>query len=52
MTRPEVVVRPDAGSLARAVAEELVTRLAAAQATHGSASVVLTGGGVGSSCVS
>ena len=47
MTRPEVVVRPDAGSLARAVADELVTRLAAAQATHGSASVVLTGGGVG-----
>jgi 6-phosphogluconolactonase len=47
VTRPEVVVRPDAGSLARAVAEELVTRLAAAQATHGSASVVLTGGGVG-----
>jgi 6-phosphogluconolactonase len=47
VTRPEVVVRPDAGSLARAVAEELVTRLTAAQATHGSASVVLTGGGVG-----
>ena len=47
MTAPEIVVRPDAGALARAVAEELVARLAAAQATHGSASVVLTGGGVG-----
>ena len=44
---PEVVVRPDAGSLARTVAEELVDRLAAAQAASGSASVVLTGGGVG-----
>jgi 6-phosphogluconolactonase len=42
-----VTVRPDAASLARTVAEELVARLAAAQATHGSASVVLTGGGVG-----
>ena len=47
MTRPEVAVRPDAASLARAVAEELVARLAAAQASRGSASVVLTGGGVG-----
>ena len=44
---PDVTVRPDAASLARAVAEELVARLAAAQATHGSASVVLTGGGIG-----
>jgi 6-phosphogluconolactonase len=47
VTRPEVVVRPDAGALARFVAEELVARLAAAQASRGSASVVLTGGGVG-----
>jgi 6-phosphogluconolactonase len=47
VTRREVVVRPDAGSLARSVAEELVARLTAAQAAHGSASVVLTGGGVG-----
>jgi 6-phosphogluconolactonase len=45
--RPEVTVRPDADSLARSVAGELVASLAAAQATHGSASVVLTGGGVG-----
>ena len=44
---PEVTVRPDADTLARTVAEELVARLAAAQATHGSASVVLTGGGIG-----
>jgi 6-phosphogluconolactonase len=45
--RPEVRVRPDAGSLAGSVAGELVASLAAAQVTHGSASVVLTGGGVG-----
>lgn len=44
---PEVLVRPDTGSLARTVAEELVTRLATAQGTSGGASVVLTGGGVG-----
>jgi 6-phosphogluconolactonase len=42
-----VSVHPDAGALARAVAAELVERLATAQATAGSASVVLTGGGVG-----
>jgi 6-phosphogluconolactonase len=47
MTAPEIVVRPDAGALARTVAEQLVARLAAAQATTGTASVVLTGGGVG-----
>jgi 6-phosphogluconolactonase len=41
------VVRSDADALARTVAEELAARLAAAQAAHGSASVVLTGGGVG-----
>ena len=44
---PDVVVEPDAEHLARAVAEALVARLAAAQAVHGTASVVLTGGGVG-----
>jgi 6-phosphogluconolactonase len=42
-----VVIEPDADRLARAVAAALVARLAAAQAVHGSASVVLTGGGVG-----
>ena len=44
---PDVVVQPDADVLARAVAAALVARLAAAQAVHGTASVVLTGGGIG-----
>src|SRR3982751_3402974 len=44
---PDVVIQPDADHLARAVAQALVARLAAAQAVHGSASVVLTGGGIG-----
>lgn len=44
---PDVVVEPDAGQLARSVACALVARLAAAQAVHGTASVVLTGGGIG-----
>ncbi|HLM07377.1 MAG TPA: 6-phosphogluconolactonase [Blastococcus sp.] len=44
---PDVVVEPDAEHLARAVAEALVARLAAAQAVRGTASVVLTGGGMG-----
>ncbi|MGY1848827.1 6-phosphogluconolactonase [Blastococcus sp. SYSU DS1021] len=44
---PAVVIEPDADRLARAVAEALVARLAAAQAVHGTASVVLTGGGIG-----
>ncbi|RZU32245.1 6-phosphogluconolactonase [Blastococcus saxobsidens] len=44
---PQVVIEPDADRLARAVAEALVARLAAAQAVHGDASVVLTGGGIG-----
>ena len=44
---PDVVIEPDAERLARAVAAALVARLAAAQAVHGSASVVLTGGGIG-----
>jgi 6-phosphogluconolactonase len=43
----DVVVAPDAEHLAQVVAEALVARLAAAQAVHGTASVVLTGGGVG-----
>jgi 6-phosphogluconolactonase len=44
---PDVVVESDAERLARTAAEGLVARLAAAQAVHGSASVVLTGGGIG-----
>jgi 6-phosphogluconolactonase len=44
---PDVVIEPDADRLARSVASALVARLAAAQAVHGTASVVLTGGGIG-----
>jgi 6-phosphogluconolactonase len=44
---PDIVIEPDADRLARAVATALVARLAAAQAVHGTASVVLTGGGIG-----
>ena len=44
---PEVVVHASADLLAKAAAARLVTRLVDAQAARGSASVVLTGGGVG-----
>lgn len=44
---PDVVIQPDADQLARSVASALVERLVAAQAVHGTASVVLTGGGIG-----
>jgi len=44
---PDIVVKRDADDLARSVAEALIARLAAAQAVHGTASVVLTGGGIG-----
>lgn len=44
---PLVVVHRDAAVLARAVAARLVTRLVDAQAAQGTASVVLTGGGIG-----
>jgi 6-phosphogluconolactonase len=44
---PDIVIEPDADRLARAVASALVARLAAAQAVHGTASIVLTGGGIG-----
>lgn len=47
MSRPEVVVHATADLLANAAAARLVTRLVDAQAASGSASVVLTGGGVG-----
>ncbi|QKG19546.1 6-phosphogluconolactonase [Actinomadura verrucosospora] len=47
MTRPAVLVHRDQDLLAKAVAARLVTRIADAQAARGSASVVLTGGGVG-----
>lgn len=42
-----VVVHHDAGLLAAAVAARIATRLVDAQAATGSASIVLTGGGVG-----
>jgi 6-phosphogluconolactonase len=44
---PDIVIEPDADRLARAAASAFVARVAAAQAVHGVASVVLTGGGVG-----
>lgn len=44
---PTVVVLPDAEVLAAAVAARLLTRLIDAQAERGSASVVLTGGTIG-----
>ncbi|MFA1547295.1 6-phosphogluconolactonase [Actinomadura chokoriensis] len=47
MTAPSVLVHRDQDLLAEAVAARLVTRIADAQAARGSASVVLTGGGVG-----
>jgi 6-phosphogluconolactonase len=42
-----VVVHRDAALLARAAAARLVTAIVDAQAAHGSASIVLTGGGIG-----
>ncbi|MDP9436351.1 MAG: 6-phosphogluconolactonase, partial [Actinomycetota bacterium] len=44
---PQVVVAPDAEVLAAATAARLLTALVDVQAARGSASVVLTGGGVG-----
>ncbi|MDL4820632.1 6-phosphogluconolactonase [Actinomadura opuntiae] len=47
MTPPAVLVHRDQDLLAKAAAARLVTRIVDAQAARGSASVVLTGGGVG-----
>jgi 6-phosphogluconolactonase len=47
VSTPEVIVHRDADLLADAVAARLVTRLVDAQAAAGTASVVLTGGGIG-----
>ncbi|NHC12183.1 6-phosphogluconolactonase [Motilibacter deserti] len=44
---PSVVVAPDKDVLAAAIAARLLTALADAQALRGTASVVLTGGGIG-----
>ena len=46
-SRAEVVVHHDATLLAKAAAARLITKLLDAQAARGSASVVLTGGGIG-----
>jgi len=48
---PTVVVSRDANVLAAAVAARLVTRLVDAQAARGTASVVLTGGGIGTAAL-
>lgn len=47
MSGPQVVVHATPDLLAKAVAARLVTRLVDAQAATGSASMVLTGGGIG-----
>jgi len=47
MSPPEVIVHHDAGLLAKAVAARLVTTLVDVQAATGRASLVLTGGGIG-----
>lgn len=47
MTPPLVVVHHDATLLARAAAARIVTAVVDAQAAHGLASLVLTGGGIG-----
>jgi 6-phosphogluconolactonase len=47
MTTPEVIVHRSVPVLARAVAARLVTKLVDVQSARGSASVVLTGGGIG-----
>jgi 6-phosphogluconolactonase len=46
MTAPRVEVQPDAGSVATAVAGELLSRLADAQAAGNDPQVALTGGGI------
>ena len=48
---PEVVVLPDAAAVAGTAAALLLDRLAAAQGARGDASVVLTGGGVGTAAL-
>ncbi|MFI0446254.1 6-phosphogluconolactonase [Actinomadura sp. 6N118] len=47
MTTPTVLIHRDQALLAQAVAARLVTRIVDVQAARGTASVVLTGGGVG-----
>jgi 6-phosphogluconolactonase len=47
MTDPLVVIHRDATVLAQAVAARIITAVVDAQAEHGDASIVLTGGGIG-----
>ena len=47
MSTAEVLIHHDAGLLARAASARLVTSLVDRQAAAGSASLVLTGGGIG-----
>lgn len=47
MSSPEIRVHRDAAALTTAAADRLVTQIVAAQGARGSASLVLTGGGVG-----
>ncbi|GAB3212062.1 6-phosphogluconolactonase [Marinactinospora endophytica] len=47
MSDAEVILHADADLLAAATAARIVTRLTEAQAARGSASIVLTGGGIG-----
>ncbi len=48
---PAVLVHRDAGLLAKAVAARLLTRLVDVQAARGGASLVLTGGGIGTAAL-
>jgi 6-phosphogluconolactonase len=52
MSTPLVVVHHDADVLAEAVAARLITRIVDVQAARGGASIVLTGGGIGSRTLS
>ncbi|TDC57692.1 6-phosphogluconolactonase [Actinomadura sp. KC345] len=52
MSAPAVLVHPGQDVLAEAAAARLVTRIADVQAARGSASVALTGGGVGTAVLS
>jgi 6-phosphogluconolactonase len=52
VSAPEVIVHRDGDLLADAAAARLVTRLVDAQAAAGTASVVLTGGGIGTAVLS
>ncbi|HEY6739941.1 MAG TPA: 6-phosphogluconolactonase [Actinopolymorphaceae bacterium] len=49
MSEAEIVVHPGPDVLAEAIAARLVTRIVDVQASRGTASIVLTGGGIGTS---